>query len=569
MAYDQILPRPKGDATAIDVAGGRLRTLASSLSRLGQAFKAEGAAMGSAWQSPAASGLATSSAGRLAGNSTDYAGRLNTGAQALETYAARLRDAQLAVLRLQNKAAEAEREALQNANRPPNLTTDQRNAIFRQQFDAALQALQQQHRQVTAELNQAAQACAQALHGAIPGYQQGMSPDNAAVAARAAVAQNMSLVHADQLLALGGRSADGLQPPAATNDPKQTAAWWRALTDDERKKIIDASHRDLGNLNGIPGAARSQANELTVAEDLQSTDKKLRENAEHTRAGLDRARQQVDPVTGRPVTAQLLVYEPMKFGGDGRAAISVGDVDTARNVAVSVPGITNTVGSMTGNVDAAYNLYDEARKADPRASTAVVAWMGYNAPSGVLGLPAETPFMGDAREGGQYLAADVNGIRAARGDDQPHLTVIGHSYGSVTTGYAAATVGMRADDIVLLGSPGSTVPHASDLKVGQDHVWVGSASQDIVSHLGHFDVDPSSATYGGTRFQAENEGFFHANPIYDHVHYFDRQSESLYNMSQVVTGRYDQVQPAAGRIYLGDVRYDPETFRHVGHPTNR
>jgi alpha/beta hydrolase family protein len=194
--------------------------------------------------------------------------------------------------------------------------------------------------------------------------------------------------------------------------------------------------------------------------------------------------------------------------------------------------------------------------------------MGYNAPSGVLGLPAETPLEGDAREGARYLADDVNGIRAARGADPPHLTVLGHSYGSVATGMSAAGDGLPADDIVLLGSPGSTVPHASDLKVGEDHVWIGSASQDPVSHLGHFNADPAQASYGGTRFRAENEGFFHANPIYDHVHYFDRQSESLYNMSQVVTGRYDQVQSTPPRLQLGNLAVEPETFRRVGHPTN-
>ena len=569
MDWNQLLPLPRGDATAVDQAGGRLRTLAGNLSRLGEAFRAEGTGMARAWQSPEASQLATSSATRLAGSAGDYAGRFTTAAQALEAYAATMREAQLAVRQLHTRATQAEYEARQAAARPPDLTAEQRSEIYRQHLDTALAALQRQHQAVTADLDRAAQACAQALHAAVPGWQPGMSPGTAATTARATAEQNLTLTHAGALVRLGGRGADGLQPPVATADPRQNAAWWRALSDDERSRIIAASHRDLGNLNGIPAAARSQANGRTLAEDLTSTDAKLRENAQHIKAGLDRARQQIDPVTGRPVTAQLLVYDPMRFGGDGRAAISVGDVDTAKNVAVSVPGITNTVASLPGNVDSAYNLYDEARKADPRQGTAVIAWMGYNAPSGVIGLPTETPFEGDAREGARYLAADVNGIRASRGDDQPHLTVIGHSYGSVTTGMSASQVGLAAEDIVLLGSPGSTVPHASDLKVGEDHVWIGSASQDPVSHLGHFNVDPALSSYGGTRFRAENEGFFHANPIYDHVHYFDRQSESLYNMSQVVTGRYDQVLTAPRRISAGDFTIEPETFRHVGHPTNR
>jgi hypothetical protein len=572
MDWNQLLPLPSGDATAVDLAAGRLRTLAGNLSRLGEAFRAEGTGMARAWQSPEASQLATSSATRLAGSTGEHAGRFNTAAQALEAYAVALREAQLAVRRLHTAATQAEYEARQAANRPPDLTAEQRSEIYRAHLDTALAALQRQHQAVTAELDRAAAACAQALTGAIPGYQPGMSPGTAASTARASAEQNLTLTHAEALVRLGGRGADGLRPPAAAADPGQNAAWWRTLSDDERNRIIAASHRELGNLDGIPAAARSQANERTLAEDLNSTNETLRRNAQSVRSGLDRARQQTDAVTGRPVTAQLLVYDPLRFNGDGRAAISVGDVNSARNVAVSVPGITNTVTSLPGNVDAAYNLYDEARRADPRQGTAVIAWMGYNAPSGYLGLPTETPAEGDAREGARYLAADVNGIRASRGDDQPHLTVIGHSYGSVTTGISASREGLPADDVVLLGSPGTTVPHASDLKVGQDHVWIGAASQDPVSQTGWFNTDPAMSSYGGARFRAENEGGFPIdtqNPIYDHVHYFDRQSESLYNMSQVVTGRYDQVQVTPGRISAAGLVIDPEAFRTVGHPTNR
>ena len=58
-----------------------------------------------------------------------------------------------------------------------------------------------------------------------------------------------------------------------------------------------------------------------------------------------------------------------------------------------------------------------------------------------------------ARAGGEDLAAFYQGVNASRTDD-PHLTALGHSYGSLTTGYALQHDGTGVDDAVLFGSPG-------------------------------------------------------------------------------------------------------------------
>jgi uncharacterized protein YukE len=199
---------------------------------------------------------------------------------------------------------------------------------------------------------------------------------------------------------------------------------------------------------------------------------------------------------------------------------------------------------------------------------------------GAAGLPIQ-PTGGLQPAGASY----VDGIRSSRGDDQPHLTVIGHSYGSLTTGIAAARDHLAADDIVLLGSPGTSVPHAGDLGVGDKHVWIGSASEDpvsqIVPRVGVFSADPALGSFGGTRFRAENPGIVGidtVDPLNDHLHYYDPRSESLYNISQVVTSRYDHVITAPRRY---DVlvpptppdpfpvqRIDPDGRLDVGHPTN-
>ena len=65
--------------------------------------------------------------------------------------------------------------------------------------------------------------------------------------------------------------------------------------------------------------------------------------------------------------------------------------------------------------------------------------------------------------GGADLARFYEGIDASRRAD-PHLTALGHSYGSLTTGYALQQA-HGVDDAVLFGSPGLGTDHVDDLHV--------------------------------------------------------------------------------------------------------
>ena len=62
-------------------------------------------------------------------------------------------------------------------------------------------------------------------------------------------------------------------------------------------------------------------------------------NARAADAALADGADVVDPRTGTPVAVQLYLYEPAAYGGDGRVAIALGDLDTARHIAVAVPGM--------------------------------------------------------------------------------------------------------------------------------------------------------------------------------------------------------------------------------------
>lgn len=137
--------------------------------------------------------------------------------------------------------------------------------------------------------------------------------------------------------------------------------------------------------------------------------------------------------------------------------------------------------------------------------------MGYEAPDSLTDpRVAQT---GLAHQGGALLASDVNALNVTHDSDKPtHVTVIGHSYGSTTVADAAAGYGMHANDVVLIGCPGTDMAKdagAFHLAPG-GHVYVGSASTDPVSYLGGIPgglgADPYIDGFGSTRFKAEVPG---------------------------------------------------------------
>jgi hypothetical protein len=67
---------------------------------------------------------------------------------------------------------------------------------------------------------------------------------------------------------------------------------------------------------------------------------------------------------------------------------------------------------------------------------------------------------GLAHDGGQLLASEVNALNATH-EGAAHMTVLGHSYGSTTVSDAAAGYGMHADDVVLVGCPGTDMAHCA------------------------------------------------------------------------------------------------------------
>jgi hypothetical protein len=371
------------------------------------------------------------------------------------------------------------------------------------------------------------------------------------------------------------------QPPAGSS-PEEVNEWWDGLTRKQQLAIIAASRGAIGNRDGIPARDRHAANTVALDRDLADDEFPWLDNAR----AADEARREIasrtDPVTGEPITAQILIYDPSAFEGDGRIAISAGDVGTADNVAVLVPGLGTDATSAPFYADRAVTLHEAARTLDDGQTNATLFWIGYDAPDN-LPWDAVSVLREDLAEaGGARLADTIDGLRAGRDGEPAHLTAIGYSYGSTTVGHGAHDEGLAADDLVVVGSPGlgGATDHASDLGIDPDHVWAGANSNDPVADLGnhgalHLETfgglglgdDPVEDDFGANRFQAESTSRGGLNPFADHNKYFDHDTESLANIARIVNGDYVAVT-RAGHVHdpwLGGPE-DPEADREPTAP---
>lgn len=372
--------------------------------------------------------------------------------------------------------------------------------------------------------------------------------------------------------------ADTKLPPPGTST-EDVHKWWTSLTPEERQRLIAEHPKDLGNLRGVPIDVRGLVNEAVMNDDLHRVEDLAKNgisvndvladpskfglspnqvmrytNAVQARNGLATSSKATDAF-GRHPPVYLMKYEPDAFNGEGSAAIAMGNPDTADNTAVLVKGLSTGVREGTLSNPDGVRLYEESARADWNKQTAVVMWVGYDTPHSPADPGLYEPFK--AQAGAQLLAADVNALPVTHLGAPSHMTVVGHSYGSTVVADAAAGFGMHTNDVVLVGSPGTDMAHsAADFHLAPGgHLYVGAASADPVTwspaevhgpglvgpKLGGLGADPATDGFGSVRFKAENPGYAHS-PIYDHSHYFDDGSESLFSIGDVVSGHGDALQ---------------------------
>lgn len=263
--------------------------------------------------------------------------------------------------------------------------------------------------------------------------------------------------------------------PAARRD------WWAGLTDEQREEYLAVYPDQIGNLDGIPAVVRDAANRDNLQLLIGKLEGQDGERAETRLAGLREIDRQLQ--AGRQPPMYLL---GIGDEGNGRAIVSYGNPDTARNVSAYVPGLNTSL-----DADFAKNDLKRARDTaigmqqhDP--SSAAIVWLGYDAPQTPDGLHSLDVMRNErAERGGFAFHQFMGGISVTNENENPHMTAIGHSYGSRTVGAATQHGGgiPGVDDIVLVGSPGVGVDRADELGVSRDHVFVGAAENDVVTKL--------------------------------------------------------------------------------------
>jgi hypothetical protein len=387
--------------------------------------------------------------------------------------------------------------------------------LFQQQLDNQAADFQTRVKNLLTQFgdgeNQAAQAISTHL-GELTGYEQ--HPDGAPVRP-----QVQDII-------------DGKAKPPT--DPKQFHDFWMGLTPAEKDALYQHDHY-LGNHDGMPAADRDYYNRETLGDEMARAraaagqadalraqhpdwaagknipspnepgaifdDRVAYENWKRQYdAALNGAKnlpdlQAVDKaVSGKP-DRKLLVLDT-QTGRQPHAAVAIGDPDTATHVSVTAPGLNTTVhGSIGSMTDEATQLRAESLRqlrltpGHAHDTVSAIAWIGYDAP--------QIPGFGDkgaslagawdvshdvlAHAGAHNLAGFYDGLTAAHDGAPAHLTAIGHSYGSLTTGLALQEPGNHGvSDALFYGSPGIEASTPQQLHLQPGHVYAMETPDDPI-----------------------------------------------------------------------------------------
>jgi hypothetical protein len=326
-------------------------------------------------------------------------------------------------------------------------------------------------------------------------------------------------------------------PPSA----RSVEVWWGALPRAEQAALVREAPELVGNLDGVPFEVRDRANRA----ELESAQNDLRGRLQAgigKGAGaiavdrlrmLDQIEDSLERTPGGPERNLLMLDTVMP----GRAAVALGDLQSADYVSVLVPGALLSVREhMAEWTKVTADIYDEqlrwGERFDEDLSVATVSWIGYQTPdvTNVAGLDL-------AEQGASFLSGTVNGLKTLRDGDEPYVSIFAHSYGATAVMLALDSGDMSIDALAMMGSPGGIADRADDLAVPAGKVWVGEAAWDPVVHTAFFGVDPGSPEFGAKPMSVAGS----VDPVtgevltasVGHDWYLEPGTESLRNLSLI------------------------------------
>lgn len=361
--------------------------------------------------------------------------------------------------------------------------------------------------------------------------------------------------------------------------PAAVAAWWKATSPAGRAWWAAHEPALIGNLDGVDYTTRDQINRKLLPGDIAAAQKRIEElarklagagpegralyqrdleNAQSELAGLENIQDTLDWGAANHYPLMLASLVP---GAQPLAQIGVGNLDTASNITVMVPGM-NT-GTDTGSGAGTHgdsSLYQwvkggidlrvaqQQRSGLPIGSFGELVWFGYHPP-----MNADFPAVfgdGAASAGAPALASSIGALNALH----PGGTVnaIAHSYGTPTLAYALQS--SHVDNAVFAGSVGipDSVPDAAALDVPAGHVFATQAVHDGFGPLGQdLDplgrADPTGAAFGARDFSSEaaTVGGQPLQGVAEHgpfggagsPSYLDNGTTSQYRIAQITTGQ--------------------------------
>ncbi|NMO56475.1 hypothetical protein HH310_35520 [Actinoplanes sp. TBRC 11911] len=311
----------------------------------------------------------------------------------------------------------------------------------------------------------------------------GAIADLSAALAVAERADDVTAAGLDQLLARIHDTAERPAPesPGCDASPAEVRRWWSGLDPGEREWLLTVEPQWIGALDGVPAADRDMANRLVLADRRAELDRLIAASGGRERARLRGLRDGLDALGDRLATGDgpRAYLMRLDLRDEGRVVVAVGDPDRAATVLTHVPGMTAGLATFGGELSRAERVGERATEIAPAAATSAVLWLDYDAPD----FLDEAATARRAEAGAPALRRFQEGLRATHDDPTGRQTVLGHSYGSLLVGKAAATPGLAADDVVFVGSPGVGVESVRDLAIPAAHVWSSTARGDVIQHL--------------------------------------------------------------------------------------
>jgi hypothetical protein len=290
------------------------------------------------------------------------------------------------------------------------------------------------------------------------------------------------------------------------SDPAQLHEMWSTLSPADKDALF-AHDNYIGNRDGLPVVDRDHYNRIKLDDELARAEA-CDPTVSNRLTDLQAVRDTIEKDPNR-----MLMLLDTQSGAQTHAAVAVGNPDTADHVSVTTPGLNTTVGGAIGAMTEEGTLMQSTAEAQldtipghEGETVSTIAWIGYDAPQ----LDKDDYFSEESIAGAIQVAQPWNaqaaapnlsqfyeGIDASNHDGDPHLTAVGHSYGSFTTGLALQeTPEGIVDDVMVYGSPGLGTGHdlvdssLDKLNIAPGHAYEMTAHDDPVAHMNRFGWSP-------------------------------------------------------------------------------